>query len=472
MKDNTIISLKDINVSFDGEVIINNISLDIKDEEFITFLGPSGCGKTTTLRIIGGFLEPDSGDLFYEGKRINGTPPHKRNINTVFQKYALFPHLNVFDNVAFGLKLKKLPKAEIKEKVKHMLSVVDLKGYDKRKVSQLSGGQQQRVAIARALVCDPDVLLLDEPLGALDLKLRKDMQIELKRIQKMTKKTFVYVTHDQEEALTMSDRVVVMNNGIIEQIGTPTDIYNEPVNAFVADFIGEANILNATMIEDYKVNILGTEFKCTDAGFGNNAPVDVVIRPEDILVVPVENGTITGKVVNTVFKGVHYEMEVKCKNCTLLIHSTVSQNVGETIGMHVTPDNIHIMRKLFPTPYNEFDAVVAYSSEEDNTTTIIIEGKEVEIKDRYFEKDANLHIILPPTGIYVAGDGVGQIDDVYIESVIWKGEYNEIIVESDCRKWLMHSAQDEQVATYAPVCFNFTDAIITVASNKEVSDEN
>ena len=471
MKDSTIISLKDINVSFDGEVIINNISLDIKDEEFITFLGPSGCGKTTTLRIIGGFLEPNSGDLFYEGNRINGTPPHKRNINTVFQKYALFPHLNVFDNVAFGLKLKKLPKAEIKQKVKHMLSVVDLKGYDKRSVSQLSGGQQQRVAIARALVCDPDVLLLDEPLGALDLKLRKDMQIELKRIQKMTKKTFVYVTHDQEEALTMSDRVVVMNNGVIEQIGTPTDIYNEPANAFVADFIGEANILNATMIEDYKVNILGTDFKCTDAGFGKNAPVDVVIRPEDILVVPVENGIISGKVVNTVFKGVHYEMEVKCKNCTLLIHSTVSQNVGETIGMYVTPDNIHIMRKLFPTPYNEFEAVVSHSDEEENTTTITIEGKEVEIKDRYFEKDAKLHIILPPTGIYVAGDGVGQIDDVFIESVIWKGEYNEIIVESDERKWLMHSAQDEQVATYAPICFNFKDAVITLCDNTEGENE-
>ena len=471
MKDSTIISLKDINVSFDGEVIINNISLDIKDEEFITFLGPSGCGKTTTLRIIGGFLEPNSGDLFYEGIRINGTPPHKRNINTVFQKYALFPHLNVFDNVAFGLKLKKLPKAEIKQKVKHMLSVVDLKGYDKRSVSQLSGGQQQRVAIARALVCDPDVLLLDEPLGALDLKLRKDMQIELKRIQKMTKKTFVYVTHDQEEALTMSDRVVVMNNGVIEQIGTPTDIYNEPANAFVADFIGEANILNATMIEDYKVNILGTDFKCTDTGFGKNAPVDVVIRPEDILVVPVENGIISGKVVNTVFKGVHYEMEVKCKNCTLLIHSTVSQNVGETIGMYVTPDNIHIMRKLFPTPYNEFEAVVSHSDEEENTTTITIEGKEVEIKDRYFEKDAKLHIILPPTGIYVAGDGVGQIDDVFIESVIWKGEYNEIIVESDERKWLMHSAQDEQVATYAPICFNFKDAVITLCDNTEGENE-
>ena len=471
MKNSTIISLKDINVSFDGEVIINNISLDIMDEEFITFLGPSGCGKTTTLRIIGGFLEPDSGDLFYEGNRINGTPPHKRNINTVFQKYALFPHLNVFDNVAFGLKLKKLPKAEIKAKVKHMLSVVDLKGYDKRSVSQLSGGQQQRVAIARALVCDPDVLLLDEPLGALDLKLRKDMQIELKRIQKMTKKTFVYVTHDQEEALTMSDRVVVMNNGVIEQIGTPIDIYNEPANAFVADFIGEANILNATMVEDYKVNILGTDFKCTDAGFGKNKPVDVVIRPEDILVVPVENGIISGKVVNTVFKGVHYEMEVKCKNCTLLIHSTASQNVGETIGMYVTPDNIHIMNKLFPTPYNEFDAVVSYSNEEENTTTIIIEGKEVEIKDRYFEKDAKLHIILPPTGIYVAGDGVGQIDDVFIESVIWKGEYNEIIVESDERKWLMHSAQDEQVATYAPICFDFKDAVITLAETSEGENE-
>ena len=467
MKENTIISLKDINVSFDGEVIINNISLDIMDEEFITFLGPSGCGKTTTLRIIGGFLEPDSGDLFYEGNRINGTPPYKRNINTVFQKYALFPHLNVFDNVAFGLKLKKLPKAEIKEKVKKMLGVVDLKGYEKRSVSQLSGGQQQRVAIARALVCDPDVLLLDEPLGALDLKLRKDMQIELKKIQKMTKKTFVYVTHDQEEALTMSDRVVVMNNGVIEQIGTPIDIYNEPANAFVADFIGEANILNATMVEDYKVNILGTDFRCSDAGFGKNAPVDVVIRPEDILVVPVENGIISGKVVNTVFKGVHYEMEVKCKKCTLLIHSTASQEVGKEIGMYVTPDNIHIMNKLFPTPYNEFEAEVTAFDEATNTTTISVEGKDVEIKDVCYEKGTVLNIVLPPTGIHIAGDGVGDLDDVYIESVIWKGEYNEIIVESDTRKWLMHSEQDEQVATYAPVCFDFTDAVITFAEGKD-----
>ena len=472
MKNNPIIiDLKNISVSFENQKILNNINLYIRDGEFLTLLGPSGCGKTTTLRIIAGFLQQDSGDVIFEGKNINGVPAYKRQVNTIFQRYALFPHLNVYENIAFGLRLKKWKEDAIQEKVSEMLTLVNLKGFGSRKIDSLSGGQQQRVAIARALAVNPRVVLLDEPLGALDLKLRKDMQIELKRIQKMTKKTFVYVTHDQEEALTMSDRVVVMNNGVIEQIGTPIDIYNEPANAFVADFIGEANILNATMVEDYKVNILGTDFKCTDAGFGKNKPVDVVIRPEDILVVPVENGIISGKVVNTVFKGVHYEMEVKCKNCTLLIHSTASQNVGETIGMYVTPDNIHIMNKLFPTPYNEFEAVVSSSDEEENTTTIIIEGKEVEIKDRYFEKDAKLHIILPPTGIYVAGDGVGQIDDVFIESVIWKGEYNEIIVESDERKWLMHSAQDEQVATYAPICFDFKDAVITLAETSEGENE-
>ena len=466
-----IISLKDIVVEFDGERILDKISLDIKDKEFVTFLGPSGCGKTTTLRIIGGFIDPGSGTVTFDGKVINGLPPYKRNVNTVFQRYALFPHLNVYDNIAFGLRVQKLPEKEIAKRVAEMLKLVNLSGFEKRTIHRLSGGQQQRVAIARALVNHPKVLLLDEPLGALDLKLRKEMQIELKRIQERLEITFIYVTHDQEEALTMSDTVVVMNGGRIQQIGSPVDIYNEPVNAFVADFIGEANILNATMVEDYKVNILGTEFKCADAGFGENAPVDVVIRPEDILVVPVENGIISGKVVNTVFKGVHYEMEVKCKNCTLLIHSTSCQNVGETIGMYVTPDNIHIMRKLFPTPYNEFEAVVSYSDEEENTTTIIIEGKEVEIKNRYFEKDSKLHIVLPPTGIHIAGNGVGQIDDVYIESVIWKGEYNEIIVESDERKWLMHSAQDEQVATYAPVCFDFTDAVITPVTNQEDSHE-
>ena len=279
---NTIVSLKDIFVRFDGEVILNHINLDIHEKEFVTILGPSGCGKTTTLRIIGGFVEPESGDVIFDGKRINGTPPNKRNVNTVFQKYSLFPHLNVFDNVAFGLKLKKVPKDEIKKKVTKMLATVDLKGYEKRSISKLSGGQQQRVAIARALVCDPDIILLDEPLGALDLKLRKCMQLELKEIQQKTEKTFIYVTHDQEEALTMSDRVVVMNNGVIEQIGTPEDIYNEPVNAFVADFIGEANILNGTMIDDCRIKILGRELECVDKGFGKNTPVDVVIRPEDI----------------------------------------------------------------------------------------------------------------------------------------------------------------------------------------------
>ena len=471
MEQKSIVSLKNINVSFDGEVILNNIDLEIMDKEFITLLGPSGCGKTTTLRIIGGFLEPDSGDVYYEGKRINGTPPNKRNVNTVFQKYALFPHLNVFENVAFGLKLKKLPADEIKAKVKKMLAIVDLKGYEKRAVTKLSGGQQQRVAIARALVCDPDIILLDEPLGALDLKLRKDMQIELKNIQKMTKKTFVYVTHDQEEALTMSDRVVVMNNGKIEQIGSPIDIYNEPANAFVADFIGEANILDGLMLKDYRVRVLGSDFRCVDKGFGENTPVDIVIRPEDIEITTPEDGTVEGDVTGVVFKGVHYEMEVKVGKYTLLIHSTVSSPVGSHIGMKVDPYNIHIMNKLFPTNYNEFEAEVTYADEEAKTVTVEIEGNEVEIPDTFYEKGTKLHIVLPPDGLHVDGDGIGQLKDVYIESVIWKGIHNEIILESDERKWIMHSAQDEQVATYAPICFDFSKATITALSAEEGENE-
>ena len=295
----TVISLRDIFVRFDGEVILNHINLDIKEKEFVTILGPSGCGKTTTLRIIGGFVEPESGDVIFDGKRINNLPPNKRNVNTVFQKYSLFPHLNVYDNVAFGLKLKKVPKNIIKEKVTKMLATVDLKGYEKRSIAKLSGGQQQRVAIARALVCDPEIILLDEPLGALDLKLRKSMQLELKEIQQKTEKTFIYVTHDQEEALTMSDTVVVMNNGSIEQIGTPEDIYNEPVNAFVADFIGEANILNGIMIDDCRIKILGKELECVDKGFGKNTPVDVVIRPEDIEITKPEDGQLVGVVENS-----------------------------------------------------------------------------------------------------------------------------------------------------------------------------
>ncbi len=465
-----VVSLRDIYVEFDSEVILNHINLDIIDKEFVTILGPSGCGKTTTLRIIGGFLSPDSGDVYFENNRINDVPPHKRNVNTVFQKYSLFPHLNVFDNVAFGLKLKKIPKNEIKQKVKKMLAIVDLKGYEKRSVSKLSGGQQQRVAIARALVCDPKVVLLDEPLGALDLKLRKNMQQELKEIQQKTQTTFIYVTHDQEEALTMSDTVVVMNNGVIEQIGSPTDIYNEPVNAFVADFIGEANIFNGLMIDDCRVEILGKEIECVDKGFGKNTPVDVVIRPEDVMVVPVSQAQFTGVVSDAVFKGVHYEMSVICNNCQWLIHSTECQPVGSEIGMSVIPFNIQIMNKLFPSANNEFSARVISADKEANSIKIDVEGSHIEVPGQYFEEGAELDITLPPDGLHIAGDGNGDLNDVYIESVIWKGVHNEIILESDERKWIMQSDQDEQVATYAPVSFDFSKAVFVKKDEKEAAN--
>lgn len=341
-----IISLKDINVTFDGETILNNISLDIKDKEFVTFLGPSGCGKTTTLRIIGGFLTPDSGTISFDGKIINNVPPHKRNVNTVFQRYALFPHLNVYDNIAFGLRVKKIPEKEIQKSVAEMLELVNLRGFEKRKVNRLSGGQQQRVAIARALVNRPKVLLLDEPLGALDLKLRKEMQIELKAIQQRLEITFIYVTHDQEEALTMSDTVVVMNNGDIQQIGTPVDIYNEPINAFVADFIGESNILDGIMRRDLLVEICGREFECVDKGFGENVPVDVVIRPEDVRIIDVNDAKITGVVETVTFKGVHYEMVIEAYDYSWLVHSTKAAELGSAVGLTFDPYDIHIMRKM------------------------------------------------------------------------------------------------------------------------------
>ena len=293
-----IIELKSISKSFDGEPVLDSISLDIHDNEFITLLGPSGCGKTTTLRIIGGFETPDEGDVIFMGERINDVPPHKRHVNTVFQKYALFPHLNVFENVAFPLRERKVPKAQIQESVNRMLDMVMLSGFSHRRVTSLSGGQQQRVAIARALVNEPKVLLLDEPLGALDLKLRKDMQQELKKIQKNTGITFIFVTHDQEEALSMSDTIVVMSHGKIQQIGTPADIYNEPVNAFVADFIGESNIVDGVMLEDYRVSFGGQEFRCLDSGFGKNEPVDVVIRPEDVDIIAPDKGKLRGKVTS------------------------------------------------------------------------------------------------------------------------------------------------------------------------------
>ena len=340
-----IIELKGVSKAFDGETVLDNINLNIYDNEFVTLLGPSGCGKTTTLRLIGGFENADEGDIIFMGERINDMPPHKRNVNTVFQRYALFPHLNVFENVAFPLREKKVPRDEINEKVTEMLSLVALKGFEHRSVTSLSGGQQQRVAIARALVSRPKVLLLDEPLAALDLKLRKDMQQELKNIQKATGVTFVFVTHDQEEALSMSDTVVVMSEGRIQQIGTPVDIYNEPENAFVADFIGESNILDGVMLEDRKVSFSGHVFECVDAGFGVKEPVDVVVRPEDVDIVPEEKGMLRGVVTSVNFLGVHYEIIVDINGFKWMIQTTDLADVGEHIGLYIEPDAIHIMHK-------------------------------------------------------------------------------------------------------------------------------
>ena len=340
-----LIRLRDLCMAFDDELVLDHINLYINDSEFLTLLGPSGCGKTTTLRIIGGFTTPTSGDVTFDGVRINDVPPHKRQINTVFQKYALFPHLDVFENIAFGLRIAKVPAEEIEERVTEMLGVVSLKGFEHRKITQLSGGQQQRVAIARALVNRPKVLLLDEPLGALDLRLRKDMQNELKRIQQQMGITFIYVTHDQEEALTMSDTVVVMDKGRIQQIGTPEDIYNEPKNAFVADFIGESNILNGTMVRDNVVKMYGKEFPCVDGGFAPNEPVDVVIRPEDIDIVPVEQGQLAGTVTNVTFKGMQYDIIVDFYGFKWLIQTTDLSPVGSRIGIKIDPDGIHVMKK-------------------------------------------------------------------------------------------------------------------------------
>ena len=342
---NKIIELKNVTKAFDGQVVLDNINLDIYDNEFLTLLGPSGCGKTTTLRIIGGFETADVGDVIFMGENINGVPPHKRNVNTVFQRYALFPHLNVFENVAFPLREKRVPKGEIETRVNEMLHLVALSGFEKRSVTSLSGGQQQRVAIARALVGNPKVLLLDEPLAALDLKLRKDMQQELKKIQKATGITFIFVTHDQEEALSMSDTVVVMSEGRIQQIGTPVDIYNEPKNAFVADFIGESNILDGIMLADRKVRFAGHLFDCVDAGFGERQPVDVVVRPEDVDIVPEEKGMLRGVVTSVTFLGVHYEIIVDINGFKWMIQTTDFVDVDEHIGLSIEPDAIHIMEK-------------------------------------------------------------------------------------------------------------------------------
>ncbi len=375
-----LIRLRDLCMAYDDELVLDHLNLYINDKEFLTLLGPSGCGKSTTLRIIGGFTAPLSGDVLFDGVRINDVPPYKRQINTVFQKYALFPHLNVFENVAFGLRMQrrpdpsdpkrntKLPEEEIRQRVLEMLEAVSLKGFENRRTDALSGGQQQRVAIARALVNRPKVLLLDEPLGALDLKLRKDMQIELKRIQQQVGITFIYVTHDQEEALTMSDTIVVMDKGTIQQIGTPEDIYNEPKNAFVADFIGESNIIDGIMVQDKLVQMYGRQFPCLDGGFSENEPVDVVIRPEDIDIVPVEQGQLTGTVTNVTFKGMQYDIIVDFRGFKWLIQTTDHSPVGARIGIKIDPDGIHVMKKSrysglygdyssFSDEYDELDTV-------------------------------------------------------------------------------------------------------------------
>lgn len=345
MKDNNIIELKGITKSYGKDTILDNLSLNIKKNEFLTLLGPSGCGKTTTLKIIAGFETADSGQVVFENNIINDIPPYERQLNTVFQKYALFPHMNVYENIAFGLKLKKLPKNVIDEKVKEMLKLVALEGYEKRDIEALSGGQQQRVAIARALVNEPKVLLLDEPLGALDMKLRKGMQIELKRIQQKLGITFIFVTHDQEEALTMSDTIVVMNKGEIQQMGSPEDIYNEPINSFVAKFIGESNIVDGTMLDDFKVEFAGRVFDCVDKDFEKNEPIEVVIRPEDFEMVKYEDGMLKGTVTSVIFKGVHYEIEVKDENYTWILHNTKHAEIGAKIGLSLDPESIHIMKK-------------------------------------------------------------------------------------------------------------------------------
>jgi len=366
-----IVELENISVSFDGEKILDALNLEIKDKEFITLLGPSGCGKTTTLRIIAGFLEQDEGDILFEGEKINGVPAYKRQVNTIFQRYALFPHLNVYENVAFGLRVKKLPEKEVRAKVEEMLALVNLTGFEKRKIDTLSGGQQQRVAIARAIANHPKVLLLDEPLAALDLKLRKDMQKELKRIQTQLGITFIFVTHDQEEALTMSDRVVVMDSGKIQQIGTPQDIYNEPKNAFVADFIGESNIVDGIMKKDFLVEFSGQSFQCLDKGFNQNEAVDVVVRPGVVDIVPCDKGMLTGVVTSVSFLGVHYEIIVDIGGFKWMIQTTDENFVGDKVGLYIEPDAIHIMKKSeYSGLYGDYSS---YSEEMDHLSDIVEE---------------------------------------------------------------------------------------------------
>ena len=443
---------------FGDNRVINDVSFSVKSNEFLTILGPSGCGKTTLLRAIGGFEEPTAGKIFLNGEDMAGIPPHKRQVNTVFQKYALFPHLNVFDNVAFGLKLKKVPKDEIRKRVKAMLKLVDLKGFEKRNITKLSGGQQQRVAIARALINHPKILLLDEPLGALDLKLRKDMQIELKQIQQNLGIAFVYVTHDQEEALSMSDTVVVMKDGKIAQMGTPQDIYNEPVNAFVADFIGENNIFDGEMIEDQQVEILGAVLPYNDGVWPKGMPVDAVIRPEDVKVVAPENGYWRGRVESVVFKGVHYEIVVNCGGYQWLIHSTAAPKVGEEIGMTIDLYDLHLMKKMFDGAENRVPAEI------ETATSVLIDGLSFEIPETDRERGEKVILRIPPSAIDVVGDEESPLTGTLL-SVIYKGKYNEMIVDCGGRRWLIQEDRDEQVGIRVGLKIDFSQALTESAGD-------
>ncbi len=460
-KDEKIIEIVNVSKVFSETVAVDNVSLYVRKGEFITFLGPSGCGKTTTLRMIAGFDLPSSGKILLNGKDITDLPPNKRPVNTVFQRYALFPHYNIYDNIAFGLKLKKTPvtyvndagesytklqkltRKEIDEKVKNALAVVDLEGFEKRSVSTLSGGQQQRVAIARAIVNEPEILLLDEPLGALDLKMRKEMQTELKAMHKKLGITFIYVTHDQEEALTMSDTIVVMKDGCIQQIGTPADIYNEPANAFVADFIGDSNILSGTMVQNLTVRFCNRNFACVD-DFARNEKVDVVVRPEDIRMTDPENGMIQGKVIGVVFKGVHYEITVKVGKTELIIQSTESRTVGEIIGMNIAPDDIHIMKKEFSS--NKYDGyitkkntVVFGDGEFDCDLTQLYPASHMD-EEGYLVTAAGEKLDLTDVDVTIeVGLGDIEISDNadeggargHIVSIIYKGDHYQLIVRTE-----------------------------------------
>ena len=444
VKDEKIIELVGLTRQFeDGVIAVDNIDLYVRKGEFVTFLGPSGCGKTTTLRMIAGFDKPTSGKILLNGKEISDLPPNKRPINTVFQRYALFPHLNVKDNVAFGLKLKKLDKNVISEKVEKALKMVDLEGFEKRSISTLSGGQQQRVAIARALVNEPEILLLDEPLGALDLKMRKDMQLELKEMHKKLGITFIYVTHDQEEALTMSDTIVIMKDGVIQQIGKPTDIYNEPKNAFVADFIGDSNIFSGTMVGDKKVRFIGRNFDCVD-DFAKNEKVDVVVRPEDVFLMDEDKGQVKGVITSSIFKGVHYEMVMAVGKSEVVIQDTVERKVGEKVSIFIKPDDIHIMAKEFTanrydgyiTKKNtvcfgdgEFDCDVTMlypgSHLDEEGYLITADGEKIDLTD----VDVNVEVGLKDIEISDDAEAGGAVGNIV--SIIYKGDHYQLIVRTD-----------------------------------------